>query len=66
MPSPLIVPLVFLLLVANGTPLMAQKVLGKHFSYPVDGDHGFVDDGVCGPQFERPEGKGITVEVGAF
>jgi hypothetical protein len=43
MPSPLIVPLLFLLLVANGTPLMAQKVLGKHLSYPVDGDHGFVD-----------------------
>lgn len=43
MPSPFIVPLLFLLLLANGTPLMARKVLGKHLAYPVDGDRDFVD-----------------------
>jgi CDP-diglyceride synthetase len=36
-------PLLFLLLLANGTPLMVHKVLGKHFSHPVDGDREFVD-----------------------
>jgi CDP-diglyceride synthetase len=41
--SPFIVPLLFLLVVANGTPLMMQKVLGSHLSYPVDGDLRFVD-----------------------
>jgi CDP-2,3-bis-(O-geranylgeranyl)-sn-glycerol synthase len=41
--SPYIVPLLFLLLLANGTPLMVGKVLGPRFSYPVDGDHQFVD-----------------------
>jgi CDP-archaeol synthase len=43
MPSPFIVPLLVLLALANGTPLMMQKVLGKHFSYPIDGDREFVD-----------------------
>jgi hypothetical protein len=43
MPSPFIVPLLFLLLLANGTPLMVHKVLGRRFSYPVDGDREFVD-----------------------
>jgi CDP-2,3-bis-(O-geranylgeranyl)-sn-glycerol synthase len=43
MPSPLILPLLFLLTLANGTPLMARKFLGNRLSYPVDGDHEFVD-----------------------
>jgi CDP-archaeol synthase len=43
MPSPFIVPLLFLLLLANGAPLMVHKLLGKHFSYPIDGDREFVD-----------------------
>jgi hypothetical protein len=43
MPSPFIVPLLFLLLLANGTPLVVHKVLGDRLSYPVDGDHAFVD-----------------------
>jgi CDP-2,3-bis-(O-geranylgeranyl)-sn-glycerol synthase len=43
MPSPLLVPLLVLLILANGTPLMAQKLFGKHFAYPVDGDREFVD-----------------------
>lgn len=41
--SPYIIPLLFLLLLANGTPLMVQKVLGPRLSYPVDGDYQFVD-----------------------
>jgi hypothetical protein len=43
MPSPFIVPLLFLLLLANGGPLMVHKVLGARYAYPVDGDHRFVD-----------------------
>jgi hypothetical protein len=38
-----IVPLLFLLLLANGTPLMVRKLLGQRCSYPVDGNHQFVD-----------------------
>jgi CDP-2,3-bis-(O-geranylgeranyl)-sn-glycerol synthase len=41
--SPYLVPLLFLLVLANGTPLMAHKVLGRRYSYPVDGDRQFVD-----------------------
>ena len=41
--SPFLVPLLFLLVLANGTPLMAQKLLGRRYSYPVDGDRQFVD-----------------------
>lgn len=43
MPSPFVVPLLFLLLLANGTPLVVHKVLGDRLSYPVDGDRAFVD-----------------------
>jgi multisubunit Na+/H+ antiporter MnhF subunit len=43
MPSPFIIPLLFLLTLANGTPLMVSKVLGNRFSYPVDGDREFLD-----------------------
>lgn len=41
--SPDIVPLLVLLLLANGTPLMVRKVLGQRYSYPVDGDRRFAD-----------------------
>jgi CDP-archaeol synthase len=43
MPSPFIVPLLILLTLANGTPLMVGKVLGNRFSHPVDGDREFID-----------------------
>ena len=43
MPSPFLLPLLVLVALANGTPLMARKLFGKHFSYPVDGDRQFVD-----------------------
>jgi len=43
MPSPFLVPLLFLLLLANGTPLVMRKVFGKHLAYPVDGDREFID-----------------------
>ena len=41
--SPYIATLLFLLLLANGTPLMVQKLLGPRLSCPVDGNHQFVD-----------------------
>ena len=38
-----IAPLLFLLLLANGTPLLARKVLGQRCSFPIDRDHLFLD-----------------------
>ena len=35
--------LVFLVLLANGTPLIVQKVLGRRYSQPIDGDYRFID-----------------------
>jgi CDP-archaeol synthase len=43
MPSPLIVPLLFLLMLANGTPLVVSKIFGGRLAYPVDGAHAFID-----------------------
>jgi hypothetical protein len=43
MPSPLLAPLLVLVLTANGTPLLVQKLLGPRYSQPVDADHRFVD-----------------------
>lgn len=43
MPSPYIVPLLFLLTLANGTPLVVRKMAGARLSYPVDGDREFID-----------------------
>jgi hypothetical protein len=43
MPSQHLLPLLLLLLLANGTPLAVRKVLGSRLAYPVDGDHEFVD-----------------------
>jgi CDP-diglyceride synthetase len=34
----LILQLLFLLMVANGTPLIAKKILGDRYAYPVDGN----------------------------
>ena len=35
--------LLFLLMLANGAPVIAKKILGRRFSYPLDGDLRFVD-----------------------
>lgn len=39
----LLVKLIVLLTIANGTPVIAKTVLGSRFSRPVDGGHNFVD-----------------------
>ena len=41
--SPNLPPLVFLVLLANATPLIVQKVLGQRYSQPIDGDCRFID-----------------------
>jgi CDP-archaeol synthase len=33
----------FLLMLANGTPLIAKKIFGGRYSYPLDGDFRFAD-----------------------
>lgn len=38
-----ILQLLILLMLANGTPVAAKKILGERFSYPLDGGAGFVD-----------------------
>jgi hypothetical protein len=38
-----IVQLLILLMLANGTPVVARKILGERFSYPLDGGVEFVD-----------------------
>jgi CDP-diglyceride synthetase len=35
--------LLFLLMLANGTPVIAKKILGDHLSYPLDGNFTFAD-----------------------
>jgi CDP-diglyceride synthetase len=35
--------LLFMLMLANGTPVIAKKIFGDHFSYPVDGNCTFAD-----------------------
>ena len=35
--------LLILLMLANGTPVIAKKVLGGHYSYPLDGGLAFAD-----------------------
>ncbi len=39
----LILKLLVLLLVANGAPVVATRVLGRRFSFPLDGGHEFAD-----------------------
>ena len=41
-PGP-ILQLLVLLVLANGTPIAAKKILGKRFAYPLDGGAEFVD-----------------------
>jgi hypothetical protein len=43
MPSPIVLRLLLLLFLANGTPVMVKKLLGNRWSYPLDGDREFVD-----------------------
>jgi CDP-archaeol synthase len=43
MPSLVVLRLLVLLLLANGTPMIAGKLLGNRLSSPVDGDRVFVD-----------------------
>jgi CDP-2,3-bis-(O-geranylgeranyl)-sn-glycerol synthase len=38
-----ILQLVILLMLANGTPVIAKKMLGLHYSYPLDGNLTFAD-----------------------
>src|SRR5450759_1559426 len=33
----------FLLMLANGTPVIAKDILGSHFAFPIDGGAHFVD-----------------------
>jgi CDP-2,3-bis-(O-geranylgeranyl)-sn-glycerol synthase len=37
------VPLLILVVLANGTPMVAHKLFGNRCSYPVDGDRAFLD-----------------------
>src|SRR5271166_5272048 len=39
----IVLQLLMLLTLANGTPVIAKKVLGKRYSFPVDGNHRFAD-----------------------
>lgn len=43
MPSPIVLPLVLLLFVANATPVIVKKLLGNRLSRALDGDRAFVD-----------------------
>jgi CDP-2,3-bis-(O-geranylgeranyl)-sn-glycerol synthase len=38
-----VLQLLILLMLANGTPVIAKKMLGGHYSYPLDGDLTFAD-----------------------
>jgi CDP-2,3-bis-(O-geranylgeranyl)-sn-glycerol synthase len=39
----LILQVLVLLTLANGTPVIAKKILGNHLSYPLDGSVSFID-----------------------
>jgi CDP-2,3-bis-(O-geranylgeranyl)-sn-glycerol synthase len=43
MPSLVLLRLLVLLLLANGTPMIGGKLFGSRLSYPLDGDREFVD-----------------------
>jgi CDP-2,3-bis-(O-geranylgeranyl)-sn-glycerol synthase len=38
-----VLQLLILLMLANGTPVIAKKLVGGHYSYPLDGDLTFAD-----------------------
>ena len=57
----LILALVFLLVVSNGTPIVANWILGERFATPLDGGIGFVDGR---PLFGRAKTiRGILLSV---
>jgi CDP-diglyceride synthetase len=59
----LILALVFLLVVSNGTPVVANWILGKRFATPLDGGIGFVDGR---PLFGRAKTiRGFVLSVAA-
>jgi CDP-2,3-bis-(O-geranylgeranyl)-sn-glycerol synthase len=39
----LILQLLFLLMIANGTPIIAKRIFGSYFSWPLDGGISFFD-----------------------
>lgn len=39
----LVIKILFLLLLANGTPIIAKKLLGSKLAYPLDGGKRFID-----------------------
>jgi len=43
MHSTLVLQLLFLLMLANGTPVVAKKILGRRYSYPLDGNLALAD-----------------------
>jgi CDP-2,3-bis-(O-geranylgeranyl)-sn-glycerol synthase len=43
MPSPVVVSLLVLLALANGTPLVARRIFGRRFASPLDGGSTFID-----------------------
>src|SRR6266566_10016666 len=53
--------LLILLMLANGTPVIAKKVLGDHYSFPLDGNLTFADGR---PVFGRSKTiRGIVLAV---
>jgi hypothetical protein len=59
-PGP-ILQLLVLLVLANGTPIAAKKILGKRFAYPLDGGAEFVDSR---PLFGRSKTiRGVVLAV---
>ena len=57
----LILQLLILLALANGTPVVAKKILGERFAYPLDGGIEFVDGR---PLFGRSKTvRGIVLAV---
>ena len=61
MPSLIVLQLVLLLFLANGTPVMAKRFLGNRWSYPLDGGREFVDGR---PLFGRSKTiRGVTLAI---
>jgi|SRR5215471_1995059 len=57
----LILQLLILLMLANGTPVMAKKILGDRYSYPLDGNLSFADGG---PLFGRSKTiRGVVLAI---
>jgi CDP-diglyceride synthetase len=57
----LVLQLLILLMTANGTPVIAKKVLGGRYSYPLDGNLTFVDGR---PMFGRSKTiRGVALAV---